>query len=377
MCTLFLLVICITGLPLIFNGEIEGWLDDGLPYAVVPAGTQNASLDRIASVSRQLYPGQIIVAISLDDNEPKVTVFMAPSWHAFTANRKVAHWIRFDARTAKVLKHSKPLEEESQKFTGVMLRLHKDLFAGLPGELFLGLMAALFVVAIVSGVVIYGPFMRKLDFGTVRADRSPRLKWLDLHNMLGVVTLAWGLVVGGTGVINQLTTPLFAVWQQTDVMAILKPLKGRAVPAETELSSPQAAYDKAKAALPGTTVTSIIFPGASFGSPYHYFIWTKGQEPLTSRLFSPVLVDARSGMLESIVIVPWYLRALQVSRPLHFGDYGGLPLKIIWALLDLATISILGSGIYLWLTRGVSSVGSADAELAASHMAAGPVRKVE
>jgi uncharacterized iron-regulated membrane protein len=375
-CTVFLVVICVTGLPLIFGDEISDWLDDSLPYANVPVGTPNASLDQLTFLSRQMYPGEVIIAMTQDDDEPKATVFMAPSWKAFSANRKVAHWIRFDARTAQVLKQSKPLEEESQTFLGIMLRLHKDLFAGLPGELFLGLMAALFVVAIVSGVAIYGPFMRKLDFGTVRVDRSPRLKWLDLHNMLGIVTLAWGLVVGGTGVINQLTTPLLALWQQTDVRAILEPLKGRAVPAETELSSPQAAYDKVRAALPGMTVTSVIFPGASFGSPYHYFIWTKGQEPLTSRLFSPVLVDARSGKLESIVIMPWYLRALQVSRPLHFGDYGGLPLKVIWVLLDLVTIAILGSGIYLWLSRRGLSAESADVELVASHMAARPMRRI-
>ncbi len=46
---------------------------------------------------------------------------------------------------------------------------------------------------------------------------------------------------------------------------------------------------------------------------------------------------------------------MQVSRPLHFGDYGGLPLKIIWALLDLITIIVLVSGIYLWAAKRKSS----------------------
>jgi uncharacterized iron-regulated membrane protein len=41
-----------------------------------------------------------------------------------------------------------------------------------------------------------------------------------------------------------------------------------------------------------------------------------------------------------------------VSQPLHFGDYGGMPMQIIWALLDIATIIVLGSGLYLWLKRG-------------------------
>ena len=49
--------------------------------------------------------------------------------------------------------------------------------------------------------------------------------------------------------------------------------------------------------------------------------------------------------------LPWYLRALEVSRPLHFGDYGGMPLKVIWALFDVALIAVLISGVYLWLSR--------------------------
>jgi uncharacterized iron-regulated membrane protein len=49
--------------------------------------------------------------------------------------------------------------------------------------------------------------------------------------------------------------------------------------------------------------------------------------------------------------LPWYLTALLVSQPLHFGDYGGLPMQILWALLDIATIVVLGSGLYLWFKR--------------------------
>ena len=91
----------------------------------------------------------------------------------------------------------------------VMFTLHVDMFAGLPGNLFLGFMGLLFVASIVSGA-LYAPFMRKLTFGTVRRDKAPRAKWLDLHNLLGVVTLAWVLVVGATGVINTLAEPVLA-----------------------------------------------------------------------------------------------------------------------------------------------------------------------
>jgi uncharacterized iron-regulated membrane protein len=53
--------------------------------------------------------------------------------------------------------------------------------------------------------------------------------------------------------------------------------------------------------------------------------------------------------------MPWYANALSLSQPLHFGDYGGLPLKLVWAALDVATIAITGSGLYLWVVRRRSS----------------------
>jgi uncharacterized iron-regulated membrane protein len=76
--------------------------------------------------------------------------------------------------------------------------------------------------------------------------------------------------------------------------------------------------------------------------------------------------------------MPWYLRALEVSRPLHFGDYGGMPLKIIWILLDLVTIAVLGSGLYLWLSRRSSPAARTfDTELVASDAVAEPAVRRE
>ncbi len=40
-----------------------------------------------------------------------------------------------------------------------------------------------------------------------------------------------------------------------------------------------------------------------------------------------------------------------VSQPLHFGDYGGVPLQWLWAALDVLTIVVLGSGLVLWLGK--------------------------
>jgi uncharacterized iron-regulated membrane protein len=103
--------------------------------------------------------------------------------------------------------------------------------------------------------------------------------------------------------------------------------------------------------MPSQTLVSVDYPNADLDTPRHFVVWTKGNTPLTSKLFTPALVEASSGKITAIAHLPWYLKALEVSRPLHFGDYGGLPLKIIWVLLDLITIAVLGSGLYLWWAR--------------------------
>ena len=76
-----------------------------------------------------------------------------------------------------------------------------------------------------------------------------------------------------------------------------------------------------------------------------------GDTPLTERLISPTMVDAGTGKLTDARDMPWYVQMLFLSTPLHFGDYGGLSLKLAWAMLDLVTILVLGSGLWLWLAR--------------------------
>lgn len=361
-CTAFLLLTCLTGLPLICHEEIEHLTEPALAYDVVPPSAPLANLDRLTDAARRIFPGRIVTSLVRDDDEPQVIVGLAPSFAAVEADPTSGRFVRFDAHTGKILEKSQPAGRQPQTFIGLMLRLHIDLFTGLPGQLFLGAMALLLVTAIVSGALIYGPFTRKLAFGEVRAARTSRVRWLDLHSLLGIVTLAWAVVVGATGAMNELNTPLFAIWQRTDVASAIRPWRSQPTLPPSKLSSIQSAFRTAERAVPGMTVVGANFPGSTLGSPHHYLLFAKGNTPLTSQLFSPILVDARTGELTAVVPMPWYLRVLELSRPLHFGDYGGLPLKVIWALLDLVTIIVLGSGLYLWLAKRRRRTSSAKSE---------------
>ncbi|MBK6661147.1 MAG: PepSY domain-containing protein [Proteobacteria bacterium] len=46
-----------------------------------------------------------------------------------------------------------------------------------------------------------------------------------------------------------------------------------------------------------------------------------------------------------------YPRQHRLVQPLHFGDYGGVALKTLWAVFTLLTLTVLGSGVYLWTVR--------------------------
>jgi uncharacterized iron-regulated membrane protein len=247
---------------------------------------------------------------------------------------------------------------------GVIHTIHVELFAGQWGKLFLGLMGLLMLVAIVSGIVLYAPFMRKLRFGEVRHERSTRVKWLDLHNLLGIVTVTWALVVGATGMINTWADLVIEHWRNDQVAQLLSHY--RHLPPLTQLGSLEKAFANARAREPAMKIAFIAFPGTAWGSEHHYGVFMRGRTRLTERLVQPVLVDATTGEVSSSQDPPWYMTMLLLSQPLHFGDYGGVPMQWLWAVLDVITILVLGSGLYLWLSKKGPARKPAGAKAAAA-----------
>ena len=340
--TLFMLLLCLTGLALIFHHEIGHLLGTEAEAPAMREATPMANLDDVLRVAQARHPERHPQFLFRDPDEKNVWFASFGATPNATENIKS---VAVDARTAKVL--AEPDFESG--FIYIMFKLHVDLFADLPGKLFLGFMGLLLVIAIVSGVVLYAPFMRRLDFGTVRRERSTRVKWLDLHNLLGIVSLAWFFVVGATGIINTWADLVLKYWQFDQMTQMTAPYRG--LPPPTQFGSLAAAVRTAEAREPDMEIGFVAFPGTLFSSPHHYAVFMRGVTPFTERLIKPVLLDAQTARFTDSRDMPWYVTALLVSQPLHFGDYGGMPMKILWAALDIITIIVLGSGLYLWWQR--------------------------
>jgi uncharacterized iron-regulated membrane protein len=140
--------------------------------------------------------------------------------------------------------------------------------------------------------------------------------------------IAWAKVVGFTGVINTLSEVVLGLWQMGQLAEMMAPYKNES-PLTGKLSSLDEVMAIAAKAAPDMEPSIITYPGTMFTSKHHYAIFVKGKTPLTKRIIKPALIDAKTGKLTDIRAMPWFVNALFISEPLHFGDYGGLPLKII------------------------------------------------
>lgn len=342
-CTVFLLMLALTGLPLIFHHEIDHLLGDAPQLAQMPADTPTLDLQQLVAKAQAHRPGDVMQYLAWDEEDANGVIAIMAKTAGTEPNS--SHTFMLDARTGEAL-------EVPSANGGLMLfilRLHVDMFAGLPGKLLLAFMGLLFVVAIVSGALLYLPFMRRHSFGTVRQDKSTRLRWLDLHNLIGIVTLTWALVVGVTGVISACADLIIAAWRNDSLSAMVEPYRG--APPLTHLAPASRLLAIAEQAAPDMQPDFIAFPGTRFSSEHHYAVFMKGSTHLTSHLLTPVLIDASTLQVTAIGERPWYMDAMGMSAPLHFGDYGAMPMKILWAVLDVLTIIVLASGVYLWVVR--------------------------
>ncbi|HSC88575.1 MAG TPA: PepSY-associated TM helix domain-containing protein [Polyangiaceae bacterium] len=342
--TLPFLVLCITGSLLVFHEEIDHAL------GVLPEGSSSGGPELPLSdvVSRVLaeHPGERVLSLGIDSQEHEGVLAVV------TGPREAIDFEKAQLRYADLTTGAPASGNPNESFTRFLLELHAQWFLGPIGELLGALIALLVLVALFSGVVVYAPYVRKFAFGLLRRGKSPRLVQLDLHNFLGAITLGWALVVTSTGFLLGFGSVLIGLWQVTALGELrARTAHDEAVQLEHLTVGPDRAREVASAAVPGWRVTSIIYPFTNYSTQRHYTVLLAGQEGAEERLLRVAIVDAKTGALSSAPPVPSYIQAVALSEPLHFGDYGGLPLKILWTLCTWLTLFITGNGAWLWWDR--------------------------
>lgn len=340
-----LLLLSLTGLFLIFHHEVDDAL--GLGPKVEPrAGAVPISMSRTVELALAARPPGWTPSTFFEDKEhPGLAgVALLPPGSKDLNEGKITY---VDQVAGRALTDYDP----EKTFSYFVLRLHTDLFLGLGGSLYLALVGLAFFFALVSGAVVYAPFVRGLGgaVGSLRRGRGTRTFQLDLHNLVGVLTLVWCSVVALTGVVLELSRPIIAIYQMTDLARLTAPYRGQPAPATlVPLEQAAAAAEKA---WPGHRVEFALFPGTPLSGDHHFAFFMATETGVSKRVFKLTMIDAATGAVTAAQEAPWYVKTLLISGPLHFGDYAGLPLKLLWAGFTVLTILLCVGGLYLTFAR--------------------------
>ena len=335
--SLNMLVFSITGILLIFHEEIDAAL------GVTPRfeqGAQTVTLARAIELARASKPDSNATYVFQDNEEypGSILVGMSPAGSRALADSKPTF---IDASSGAVRNDA----YSDDSFSAVVFRLHAQLLLGPGGALLVGVIGLALLLSLGTGVVIYGPMMKRFVFGALRRKHHVRTLVADVHKLLGVAAFGWTLVVTLTGTFLSIGSQLIQLYAVTELAELAKPYANS--PIVTSFDTLDEAIKQAEQASGGRKWGLVALPGSDFASPGHYAVLLKGHTGLDSRMLTMGLVDAADPSKVDHRQFPWYLRALLVSEPLHFGDYGGMPLKLIWTVFTLITIAMTISGVWV------------------------------
>lgn len=266
--------------------------------------------------------------------------------------------------------------------------LHRT--AGIPGdheigETAMGIVSVVYVVALVSGLIVLLPSLVK-DFFALRVGRNLKRMWLDAHNLLGITSFPFHLLIALTSVIFCLHDPIYAlqdpliydgkfrqVTASSGVMA-----KAPKDPAPAAMLPVQALLDRVAELEPGFQPTAIEYRNAGTGGAVARVI---GDDPrYLVRNIGFVVLGATDGRILNTDYLPGHQpgwsAVVAAFFAVHFGTYGGETMRWVYFLLGLGGAFVFYSGNLLWLEtrRRKAKGGDTPAQTRASRwLAAGTV----
>lgn len=229
-------------------------------------------------------------------------------------------------------------------------QIHVRLYEGNWGRQLVGFGGIALVVLAVTGLLIYCNFMKKQSWAKIRKKAGPRIVMADWHKLFGISALAFNLVIAITGAWLGLQ-PWLMRWMDIKTPnayrapVIMDPENDKAIAIEWDKVF--ATVDKEfpelspRDIVPSTNGSgAVIVRGNINGLVY--------ERDINTLVLSKV--DYKPLFKYDVRQQPFSDKLYFVQEALHFGDYGGLLLKVLYALLGLVSgfLSISGFVVYLY-----------------------------
>ena len=339
---LYVVVVSVTGAALVFRIHLQRVAHPELLTAATD-GPQ-ADIATVLENVRDAYPGGRVAGV-----DAPTTV--RPTHLAYVTEGGRFRTVLLDPVTAEVLG-----ELPDRSVVRTLQDLHFDLLAGPTGRVVNGIGALCLLLLCLTGVFVWWPersgWRRALSVDWRRPWR--RVTW-ELHGAVGIWTL---VLTAGWAV-----TGAYFVFPDQFRAAVnrISPLTAavRPPPSNPEGAASGAGptwrelIDRARPLEPDAFVARVVVP-AGDEAPFQVLFTDHRPSRLGARHLRTVYLDQYTG--ERLTAPPAGRRTLgdaviALVGPVHFGNFGGVGVRVVWLVTGLAPAVLGVTGLVLWWTR--------------------------
>ncbi|RZL61348.1 MAG: PepSY domain-containing protein [Variovorax sp.] len=258
-----------------------------------------------------------------------------------------------------------PLIAESHQsrvaeFIDVLHRVVGLPFDNDPSRWVMGVICALYTVALVSGVIILLPTLVK-DFFALRLGRNLKRMWLDAHNVVGIVSLPFHVIMALTAAVFAFHDGIFAVQDKVLHQGQLAslwggpPAKGPPPPPRdlAALLPPAELLARVQSISPRLQPVTLDYRGVATARA-QVQVWVRDDTTFHRTMEGGfVTLDPYTGQVRSTDYLPGHQdggnATIASFFSLHFATFGGTPVQWMYFLLGLAGAFLFYSGNLLWI----------------------------
>ncbi|SEL22791.1 Uncharacterized iron-regulated membrane protein [Roseateles sp. YR242] len=226
----------------------------------------------------------------------------------------------------------------------------------------MGVIAALYAVALVSGLIVLLPTLVK-DFFALRLGKNLKRMWLDAHNVVGLMSLPFHIVMALTAVVFAFHDDIYDIQDKLFHHGRLNAVW--AGPAAAKAAAPPPPRDVSTMLPPAQLLAQVHTLAPDFQPRAMQYLQVTGPKPSVrvwgmdardiarSSRGGFVALDPYTGRVQNQDLLPGHQSATAATLTsfftLHFATFGGDTVRWIYFVLGLAGAFLFYSGNLLWV----------------------------
>ncbi|WP_439894380.1 PepSY-associated TM helix domain-containing protein (plasmid) [Ralstonia sp. 25C] len=346
----------------VFHEELHAWQNPLRAHhggAAASITIASADIDHFVGALVRTHPAAAASAYVIlpNEGEPDFSAYWQNSkgdWQMTTGTNLAA------GKTSPKDLSIEPMQGELANFLN---RLHYSLGLETPGMYFMGAISVLYGVALISGVLLHLPRLKK-DLLAVRPGRNLKRFWMDMHNVLGLFSLPFHLIFAITAPVLCLSVVLMAVFNTVALNGKLFD----AVPRVTTAAGTVAAANRAAPVLSAesllarareATDTNFIVKSIHYQhiGDANAVAEVRGSSTRAVGDYGSVAIRAAASQPDSGKVIGNQTSDARDTNHaiyslvygLHFGTYGDVALRLAYLVMGLAGAFVFYSGNLLWI----------------------------